>query len=82
MLAPEVVEAVEAGRFHVWPVRTIDEALAILTGRVAGTRGDDGSWTPGSLNEAVQKRIQAMSSAARRSAGRPKRRRPDAEAPE
>jgi len=82
MLAPEVVEAVEAGRFHVWPVRTIDEALAILTGRVAGERGDDGAWAPGSLNEAVQKRLQAMSSAARRSAGRPRRRRADAEAPE
>jgi predicted ATP-dependent protease len=35
MLSDEVVEAVRAGRFHVWAVRTIDEGLELLTGRPA-----------------------------------------------
>ena len=38
MLRREVVEAVEAGRFHVWAVSTVDEALELLTGRPAGER--------------------------------------------
>ena len=74
MLAPAVLDAVAAGRFHVWPVRTIDEALEVLTGRTAGTR-EDGTWTPGSLNAAVQARLQAMSDAARQATGAPRRRR-------
>jgi len=35
MLDREVVEAVEAGRFHVWPIGTVDEGLAILCDRPA-----------------------------------------------
>ena len=79
MLAPEVLTAVAAGRFHVWPVRTIDEALEVLTGCVAGTR-HDGRWTTGSLNAAVQTRLEAMSEAARRAAGSPRRRRAQSDA--
>ena len=33
MLDDEVVEAVRAGRFHVWAVSTIDEGIELLTGR-------------------------------------------------
>ena len=32
MLNSEVVDAVSAGRFHVWAVRSIDEGIEILTG--------------------------------------------------
>jgi ATP-dependent Lon protease len=32
MLRPDVVEACEAGRFHVYPVETIDAGIALLTG--------------------------------------------------
>jgi lon-related putative ATP-dependent protease len=35
MLRDEVVRAVQAGDFHVWAVRTIDEGLELLTGRPA-----------------------------------------------
>ena len=35
MLSDEVVEAVAAGRFHVWTVETVDEGLELLTGRPA-----------------------------------------------
>ena len=33
MLDEEVVAAVREGRFHVFAVRTIDEGIALLTGR-------------------------------------------------
>ena len=32
MLREDVVEAVAQGRFHVYPVRTVDEGIELLTG--------------------------------------------------
>ncbi len=37
MLDDEVVDAVREGRFHVWAVRTVDEGIALLTGKPART---------------------------------------------
>ena len=36
VLRPDVVESIREGRFHVWPVDTIDEAAELLTGISAG----------------------------------------------
>jgi predicted ATP-dependent protease len=36
MLRDEVVAAARSGRFHVYPVRTVDEAIELLTGVPAG----------------------------------------------
>jgi lon-related putative ATP-dependent protease len=57
MLRRPVVEAVRAGRFHVWPVRTIDEGIELLTGLPAGDRGGDGRFPPGSVNAMVEERL-------------------------
>ena len=43
VLRPEVVEAVRAGQFHLYPVRTIDEGLEVLTGTKAGTVDEEGT---------------------------------------
>ncbi|MBI3622218.1 MAG: AAA family ATPase [Nitrospirae bacterium] len=60
MLTEEVVEAVAAGRFHVYAVSTVDEALELLTGRPAGERQSDGSYPEGSVNAAVLVRLREM----------------------
>ncbi|MBZ0273430.1 AAA family ATPase [bacterium] len=57
MLRNEITEAVKKGKFHVWSVSTIDEALEICTGIAAGKRGDDGHYPPKSLNGRVDKRL-------------------------
>jgi len=62
VLGREVVEAVRAGRFHVWAVSTIDEGIEVLTGVPAGRRRRDGSWTPGSINDLTQRRLAALAS--------------------
>jgi predicted ATP-dependent protease len=36
VLRPDVREAVAGGRFHVWPIETLDEGLELLTGLPAG----------------------------------------------
>ena len=41
MLRADVVEACAAGRFAVYPIRTIDQGIELLTGRAAGERGAD-----------------------------------------
>jgi predicted ATP-dependent protease len=59
MLRKDVVEAVRAGRFHVYAITTVDEGLALLTGREAGERGADGQYPEGSVNAAVEKALAA-----------------------
>ncbi len=60
MLAPNVLKAVEEGRFAVYPVRCIEEALQLLTGMPAGRRRKNGSFTKGSLYEKVDRRLTLL----------------------
>ena len=68
MLDGEVVEAVRQGRFHIFPVRRIEEAMEILTGIPAGQRGADGSFPSGSLYGLVDERLTRLARLARRPA--------------
>jgi predicted ATP-dependent protease len=58
MLKEEVVEAVRAGRFHVWRVSHIDEGIELLMGRVAGERAADGTFPEGTVHRLVQDRLR------------------------
>jgi lon-related putative ATP-dependent protease len=60
VLAPRVVEAARAGRFHVSTITTVDEGLEALTGRPAGARGADGRFPEGSINRLVEDRLVAL----------------------
>ncbi len=63
MLRPDVVEAARAGRFHVWPVATVDEAMELLTGLPAGAPDARGHLPRGSLNERVARALAEMTAA-------------------
>jgi len=58
MLRQDVVDAVAAGRFHIWPVRTIDEAIELLTGQPAGKPDAEGRFPPGTVNAKVDERLR------------------------
>lgn len=58
MLNDEVIEAVEKGLFHIYPITTIEEGIEILTDMPAGTRGEDGKYPEGTLYNLVQKKIE------------------------
>ena len=60
MLRDEVIEAVQAGTFHIWCVDTIDQGIELLTGVTAGERQDDGSYPEGTVNFLVDKRLREM----------------------
>ena len=57
MLRQDVVEAVEAGKFNVYPVETVDQGIAILTGTEAGERDNAGKFPEGSINQRVEARL-------------------------
>ena len=58
MLNDEVIEAVKEGKFHIYPVRTIEEGIEILTDMEAGTKDDEGNYEEGTLFNLVKKKIE------------------------
>ena len=66
MLHRTVIDAVSAGRFGVYPVRTVDEAMELLTGLPAGEAADGGEYPEGSINARVAARLLELAERARR----------------
>jgi hypothetical protein len=57
-----VTEACAAGRFAVYPIATMNEGIALLTGLSAGARAEDGAYPPRSVNRRVEDRLRAFAS--------------------
>jgi lon-related putative ATP-dependent protease len=57
MLRQDVIAAVRDGKFHIYPVRTIDEGIELLTGIPAGERDANGLFPEGSVNHRVELRL-------------------------
>ena len=60
MLRKDVVEAIKKGQFHIYPVKTIDEGIEILTGKKAGQRRADGTYTKGTINYLVDQKLRDL----------------------
>ena len=60
MLRPDVIEAINAGKFSIYPVRDIAEGISLLTGVPAGRRIRSGKYTPGSVMHAVDEKLREM----------------------
>jgi lon-related putative ATP-dependent protease len=60
MLRDEVIESVAEGKFHIYPVKTIDEGAAILTGVEAGEKQKDGTFPEGTVNHLVDQELQRL----------------------
>ena len=61
MLDERVLQAVRAGQFHVYAVREVDEALALLVGKPVGAQDERGRFPKGSVNDLVVARLQEIS---------------------
>jgi lon-related putative ATP-dependent protease len=66
MLDDEVVEAVAAGRFHIHPVATVDEAMALLADLPAGEEDPYGAYPEGTVNGKVMRRLERLAELWRR----------------
>ena len=71
MLRADVVAACVAGRFSIWPIATIDQGIALLTGHPAGERDADGVYPPGSVNRAVMDRLEKFARSIKESQRKP-----------
>lgn len=58
MLREDVVAAAREGRFHIYSIRTVDQAVALLTGVEAGEADALGRWPEGSINQRVLHRLE------------------------
>jgi ATP-dependent Lon protease len=58
MLREEVVEAVKAGKFRIYSIKTIDEGIELLTGVEAGKMGKDGKYFEGTVNYLVDQKLR------------------------
>jgi ATP-dependent Lon protease len=55
ILRADVLEAIAQGKFHIYPIRTIDEGIALLTGVRAGTVDEEGT-----VNGLVSRRLREL----------------------
>jgi lon-related putative ATP-dependent protease len=60
MLRKDVVEAAAAGKFHIYPVQTIDHGAEILTGVPAGEKTKEGTYPPGTVNYLVDQKLMEL----------------------
>jgi ATP-dependent Lon protease len=60
MLRKDVVAAVQEGKFHIYPVQTIDQGIEILTGMPAGEKNPDGTYPPATVNGLVDQKLRDL----------------------
>jgi len=60
MLREDVLEAVGAGKFHIWPVAKVEQGIEILTGSTAGKKKDDGKFEPETVFALMDERMSQM----------------------
>lgn len=66
MLRKDVVDACARGVFHIYPIKTIDQGIELLTGMPAGQRGRDGTFPEGTINRKVEERLIELAHARKR----------------
>lgn len=59
MLRQEVLDAVKAGKFAIYSVATVEEAIELMLGSPAGVRDAEGKFAEGTVFAAVTARLEA-----------------------
>jgi predicted ATP-dependent protease len=60
MLKEEVLEAVKNDTFEIYAMKSVNEGMEILTGKVSGTKDKDGHFTKGSINYLVEEKLKLL----------------------
>ena len=61
MLRHDIVDAIKKKKFHLYPVKTIDNGIEILTGIRAGRRLSNGEFDQGTMNYLVDRKLREFS---------------------
>lgn len=62
VLNDDVIDAVKKKLFHIYPVKSIDEGIEILTGKKAGVADSDGEYDKDSINYLVSQKLKKYAS--------------------
>jgi lon-related putative ATP-dependent protease len=73
MLREDIVEAVAEGKFHIYPISTIDQGIETLTGMESGKLKDDGTYPEGTINFMVDKNLKDLADKLRDYRGKEKK---------
>jgi predicted ATP-dependent protease len=60
MLRDDTIDAVAAGKFHIYPLVRLEDGIQILTGVTAGQRDSRGRFEPDSVFARVDERLSRM----------------------
>jgi lon-related putative ATP-dependent protease len=60
MLEEDVISAVRDGQFHIYPVVSVDEGLALLTGEPVGVADASGKFPPKTVHGQVAQRLESF----------------------
>jgi lon-related putative ATP-dependent protease len=60
MLRDEILQAAKQGKFAIYPIRTIDEGIEVLTGVKAGEMRADGTFEKDTVNFLVDQKLMEM----------------------
>jgi lon-related putative ATP-dependent protease len=69
MLRQDVIEAVSAGRFHIYPIKSVDEGMEILSGVEAGIIKEEGTFDEGTVNFLVAQELGRLAASWKTFAG-------------
>ena len=58
MLRDDVLRAVRRREFHIYAIDTVEQGLEILTGIQAGRRRKNNTYTPGSVFQLADQRLE------------------------
>jgi predicted ATP-dependent protease len=65
MLHPDIVTAAGEGKFAVYQVSTVEQALELFTGKPAGKRKKDGTFSPNTAYYRVERELARLRELAR-----------------
>lgn len=72
MLSSEVVSSVKEGKFAIYPIENIEDALLLLTGLNPGRQHKDGKFTKNSIFDLVDRQLEFLGACAQKDFRKPK----------
>jgi predicted ATP-dependent protease len=70
MLREDIVEAVRAGKFHIYAISSVDEGIELLTGIPAGRPDRDTRYLEGTINARISQVLRLYSDRVRAYTGK------------
>jgi len=60
LLSQEIIKSIGEGKFHIYPITTIDKGMEILSHRVSGERTVKGAFPPNTFNRDIEDRLKKL----------------------